>query len=141
MKTPWHIWVIGVVSLLWNSGGAFDYLMTNTRNQAYISQFTPDQLDYFYSFPSWFMAAWAIAVWGAVFGSVLLLLRSRHAPAVFALSLLGLIATLVYSFVLSGVSYLEIVGTGGLWFTLAISVVAVLLWLYTRAMRQRGALG
>ena len=141
MKTPWHIWVVGIVALLWNSGGAFDYAMTMTRNSAYMGQFTPDQLDYFYSFPSWFTAAWAIAVWGAVLGSVLLLLRSAYAPVVFAISLLGLIATTFYSFVLSEVSYLAIVGTGGLWFALAIGVVAVLLWLYARAMRQRGVLG
>ena len=141
MKTPWHIWLIGIVSLLWNGAGAFDYVMTTTRNAAYMSQFTPDQLEFFYIFPVWFMASWAIAVWAAVLGSVLLLLRSGYAPLVFALSLLGLIGTSLYSFVLSDVSYVALVGTAAIWFTLAIGVVAVLLWLYARAMRQNGVLG
>ncbi len=86
------------------------------------------------------MALWAIEVWGAVLGSVLLLLRSGYAVLVFALSLLGLIGSLLYGFVLADVSYPEIVVTGGMWFTLAIAVVAVLVLIYARAMRQRGVL-
>ena len=38
MKTPWHLWVFGVVSLLWNFGGAYDYVMVRTGNQAYLDQ-------------------------------------------------------------------------------------------------------
>ncbi|MEE9387886.1 MAG: hypothetical protein V3U96_04695 [Paracoccaceae bacterium] len=140
MKAPWHIWVVGIAALLWNAGGAYDYVMTVTENSAYMANFTPDQLSYFYGFPSWVMAAWAIAIWAAVLGSVLLLLRSRHAALAFGLSILGIIATTLYSFVLSGVNYGELVGKGALWFTLAIGVVAVLLWLYARAMHQRGVL-
>jgi hypothetical protein len=26
--TPWHLWLVGVLALLWNSFGAFDYVMT-----------------------------------------------------------------------------------------------------------------
>ncbi len=51
--TPLHLWIVGALSLLWNAVGAFDYLMTQTRNQAYMSDFTPEQLEYFYGFPAW----------------------------------------------------------------------------------------
>ena len=26
--TPWHLWVVGVLTLLWNSVGGFSYTMT-----------------------------------------------------------------------------------------------------------------
>ena len=65
-KAPWHLWVIGVLTLLWNAMGAFDYLMTQTQNEAYMSEFTPEQLEFFYNFPSWMVAFWALAVWGGV---------------------------------------------------------------------------
>ena len=26
-RTPWHVWVVGIVALLWSSVGAMDYLM------------------------------------------------------------------------------------------------------------------
>ncbi len=140
MKTPWHVWLVGVVSLLWNAGGAFDYVMTVSKNDSYIAQFTPEQLDYFSSFPSWMMFSWTLGVWGAVLGSLLLLFRSGYAVMAFAFSLIGLAGSLIYNFVLTDVDYLELVGSGGLWFTVAIVVVAVLLYLYARIMRQRGIL-
>ncbi|WP_292093733.1 hypothetical protein [Brevundimonas sp.] len=31
MKTPWHLWLVGVLSLLWSSYGAFDFIQTTTR--------------------------------------------------------------------------------------------------------------
>ncbi|MEJ2542305.1 MAG: hypothetical protein P8188_20455, partial [Gemmatimonadota bacterium] len=77
LRTPWHLWLVGVLALLWNAMGAFDYLMTETRNEGYMGQFTPEQLEYFYAFPAWVVAFWAIAVWGGVLGAIFLLLRKR----------------------------------------------------------------
>jgi len=28
VATPWHVWVVGIVALLWNAMGALDYTMT-----------------------------------------------------------------------------------------------------------------
>ncbi len=140
MKTPWHLWVIGIVSLLWNGAGAFDYVMTVSRNASYMSSFTPEQLNYFNSFPSWVMTAWALAVWASVFGSILLLLRSGRAVIAFGVSLIGMLGTTLYTYVLSDVNYLELVGVGVVWFSLAIAIIIILLWLYARSMRQRGVL-
>ena len=28
-KAPWHLWVVGVVTLLWNAVGIFSYMMTH----------------------------------------------------------------------------------------------------------------
>ena len=36
--------------------GAFDYVMTETRNEAYMAEFTPEQLEFFYGFPAWMIA-------------------------------------------------------------------------------------
>ena len=41
-STPVHLWIIGVIALLWNAMGAYDYLMTQTQNEAYMSNFTPE---------------------------------------------------------------------------------------------------
>ena len=89
-RTPWHLWLVGVLALAWNGIGAFDYMMTETRNPGYMSDFTPEQLAYFYAFPKWVVATWATSVWGGVLGAVLLLLRKRLAVPVFAVSLVTL---------------------------------------------------
>jgi len=136
-KTPWHLWAIGIVSLLWNSLGAMDYVMTQTRNETYMSEFTDAQLSFFYGFPTWAQATWATAVWAAVLGSFLLLLRTRFAIPVLWVSLGSLVATSVYSFVLAETSMTEDTGTFEAAFNAAIFIVAALLVWY--AIRQRAA--
>ena len=61
-RAPWHLWAVGIVGLLWSGMGAFDYLMTQTENESYMAQFSPEQLEFFYGFPTWTVAFWAIAV-------------------------------------------------------------------------------
>ncbi len=140
MRAPWHLWLIGIVSLIWNGMGAADYVMTQTNFEVYMSQFTPEQRAYFSGFPSWVQGSWAMAVWLSVLGSFLLLVRSRYAGASFGLSLIFIAATFVYNFVLAEVKMNQIAGSEALWFSLAIVIVAVLLWIYARAMRRRGVL-
>lgn len=137
-KAPVHLWIVGVVALLWNAMGAFDYVMTETKNDAYLSSFTPEQVEYFLSLPSWFVAFWAIAVWGGLLGAILLLLRKRAAAPVFAVSFCAMLVTTVHSFVLT--DGMEIMGTAGAIFSAVIFVVALLLVVYARAMRSRGVL-
>jgi hypothetical protein len=137
-RPPWHLWVVGILALLWNAMGAYDYLMTQTENEAYMSRFTPEQLEFFYGFPSWVVASWAIAVWGSVLGSILLLVRNRYAVPVFLVAFLAMIVTTIHNYVLS--EGLEVAGGAALGFTLVIFLVALGLYLYARAMRRRGVL-
>ncbi len=138
-RTPWHLWVIGVVALLWNAMGALDYVMTQTRNEEYMSNFTPEQLSFFYGFPAWVDAAWAIAVWGGVLGPLLLLIRRRYAVWVFLASLIAMVITAFQNYVLS--NGMEIIGDAfTLGFTAAIFLAALALFLYARTMQQRNIL-
>lgn len=138
VKTPVHLWIVGLVSLLWNAMGAFDYSATELRLEFYMSQFTQEQLDYFYGFPAWTIAAWAIAVWASLLGSVGLLLRKRWAVAMFAIAIAGLAITTLYNAVLS--NGFEIMGDGAAVFSAVIWVIAVLLLLYSLRMSARGVL-
>ncbi len=137
-RTPWHLWVVGILVLLWDLVGAFDYLMTQTENESYMSQFTPEQLEYFYGFPTWVVAFWALAVWGGLLGTILLLLRKRLAAPVLLVSFVSMVVTSVYNFVLS--DGMEVMGTTGAAFTAVIFVVALGVWLYARMMAARGVL-
>lgn len=137
-RTPVHLWIIGILAVLWNAMGAFDYLATQLRLEFYMGHFTAEQLDYFYGFPVWMNAAWAIAVWGGLLAAVLLLARRRLAVSVFAISLAGLIVSSIYSFGLS--NGMEMMGTGGAVFSLVIVLISIALLLYAMAMSRRGVL-
>lgn len=137
-KAPIIFWIIAAVALLWNLMGAFDYVMTETHNQSYMARFTPEQLDYFTSFPAWFVALWAVAVWGGVLASVLFLLRRALAVSIFMYSFLAMVVTAVYSYGLT--SGLEVMGTEGLVFSIVIFVVSLGLWQYARYLQGKGIL-
>ena len=135
---PWHLWLVGVLALLWGGMGALDYVVTQTKNEAYMGQFTPEQLEFFYGFPAWVIALWAIAVWGGVLGAVLLLLRKRLAVLVFLVSLISMVITAFQNYVLSNA--MDVNGTFGLVFSAVIFVIGVLEIVYARAMSHRGVL-
>ncbi len=136
--TPWHLWVVGVIAVIWNSGGAVDYTMTQMRNESYMSAFTPEQLDYFYAFPAWADAVWALGVWGAFIGSLLLLLRSRYAVIAFGISLVGLLGSTIYQMTVDKPVSLI---TPGIWiFTAAIWLSVILLLWYALRMTKKGVL-
>ena len=138
VKTPIHLWIVAVLAVLWNAGGAFDYTATQYQLVSYIGQFTPEQLDYFFAFPAWMVAAWAIAVWTSVLGSLSLLLRKIWAVWLFGISILGLAVSTVYNFVLS--DGMEIMGSEGATFTAVIWLIALFLYFYAKAMAARKVL-
>ncbi len=137
-RAPWHLWLVGILGLLWNSVGAFDHLMTQTQNESYMGQFTPEQLEFFYGFPMWLVAFWALAVWGGVLGALLVLLRKSLAVPVLLVSFLSMIVTAIHNFFFANGLYAT--GGTGLAFVLLIFVFALGLWLYARAMGERGVL-
>ena len=138
VKAPVHFWIVAVLSLLWNAMGAFDYLATKLRLEFYMSQFTPEQLEYFYGFPAWMVAAWAVGVWGSLFGSLGLLARKAWAVWMFAASVLGLAISTVYNFVLTDGA--AAMGQGAAIFTAVIWLIVLFLLFYSRAMAKRGVL-
>jgi uncharacterized membrane protein YphA (DoxX/SURF4 family) len=138
VRTPFHLWLVGVVSLLWNAVGALDYFMTQTRNEGYMASFSPEQLEYFYGFPVWATSAWALAVWSAVLGSVLLLARRALAVAVFFVSFVAMVVSTLHTSLSGGWGLMG--GVGPVVFSGAIFIIGLLLWRYAAAMRRRGVL-
>jgi len=104
-----------------------------------MEQFSPEQLEFFYGFPLWVTSTWAIAVWGSVLGSALLLARKSLAVPVFLASLVAMFVTMFHNFILA--NGMEIMGgVGPLVFTVVIVLVAVGLYMYSDRMKKAGVL-
>lgn len=97
-KAPIWFWILAVIGLLWFAMGAFDYSATQLQLDFYMSAFTEEQLAHFYGFPAWYVATWAISVWGAVAGAVLLLMRKKAASLMFLISLVSFVIGAIYSY-------------------------------------------
>lgn len=101
-------WIVGAVSLLWNGFGGYDYLMSKLRNMDYLTSavggdgaLAQQMLDMLDAMPVWAHFLWGLGVWSSVLGSVLLLMRSRHAVPVFMVSLIAAALSFAYQFTLT----------------------------------------
>lgn len=134
-KTPWHLWVVGVLSLLWNASGAWVAVQAQTGAAM---DMDATEIAYYAEQPLWVVALTALAFAGAILGALALLLRSRWAPALYLLSIAAILASAAgdiargTALLLQQRDWLVLAGvTTGL---------AVAQWAYAAWSRRRGAL-
>ena len=137
VKTPWHLWVVGIVSLVWNAFPAIDFTLTNLQNEFWLSPLTAPQREFILGAPLWADAFWALGGFGSLIGSILLLMRSRHAVTAFLLSAVGLAGSAYYQLVQSGDTMRALFQDVPLYITVTVAVVLLALILYARAMKAR----
>jgi len=133
--TPLHLWLVGVLTLLFNTMGIISYTTTELGMLADMGM-TPAQIAFMESYPALAVAFWALGVWGAFAGSVLLLLRSRWAVAAMIVALFGLTALTVYNHLL--IELPADMKSPAL--DIAIWAVTLFLLFYARRMTQAGVL-
>lgn len=138
VRTPVHLWIIGVLAILWNFVGVFDYLATKLNLEFYLSEFEPEMLEAVEAMPAWATATWALGVWGAFVGTIGLLLRKKWAVWAYVVSLGGLLMSNVYSFFLSNAA--ELMGESYPYMNALIWVIAIFLLFYACAMAKKGVL-
>ncbi len=133
--TPWHLWVVGVLMLLWNSVGGFSYTMTRLGKLEDLGM-GQAEIAYFESAPMWSNVFWALGVWGAIAGSVLILLRSRYAFHAVCVAIIGLIGSNIWQYGMSDMP--ESLYSPAL--TIMIWVTTLFMLFYTSRMSQQGIL-
>lgn len=143
-RTPVHLWIVGILSLLWSCFGCYDYTMTKTKGAEYIAASMPGidanaALAWINGMPIYYQIGWAMGVWLGLVGSVLLLIRNRWAVWSFGLSLLGALMSLGYAIAFAP----PMPGAeSGMMKTIPYVIIAicVALFLYARAMEKKGVL-
>jgi hypothetical protein len=84
MKSPWHLWAVGAVALLWNVAGAYSILLAQSGR---LPNPEPDELAYYAAQPLWLAVVTDMALGAAIAGALGLLFRKRAAVWLYALSL------------------------------------------------------
>lgn len=134
-KRPWHLWVVGILSLLWNASGAYTIMSAQAGRLAGIA---PDEAAYYAAQAPWFVAVTDIALLSAFTAAIALLLRSRWAVPLYVLSIVCIAVTAGYDLA-AGTSRM-FANSGALIATVLIWILAVLQWWYAAAMRAKGVL-
>jgi hypothetical protein len=134
-KAPWHLWVVGVLSLLWNASGA--WVIMSAQSGATMDM-DPREIAYYAEQPQWLAALSDIALIAAVLAAIALLLRSRWAAQLYGLSIAAIVVATASDVARGTALMLQDQG----WMVLeAVTVgLAILQWAYALAMRRRGGL-
>jgi hypothetical protein len=136
---PWHLWLVGIIGLLWSAMGAMSFLFTQLDVEAVMSRFPPSQRAYFTSFPLWADGFWALGVFGGLIGCFLLLLKHRLAfPVLLASLICTSVSALGGLFLLGGMEVMR--ETNALGVTLIPIVIGAFLAWYAGAMSRKGVL-
>jgi hypothetical protein len=140
IKTPWHLWFIGLFFIFLNGVGVYDYFMMLGHNPAYYSSLNLGEavFTYFTDYPISFKIFWIINLSSGLIASILLLFRNRWAVPVALICVSSLIILDVLTF-----GFRDRWHVFGPWlslFDIAILLMMFGLFLYCRMMIKRGVL-
>lgn len=128
-KPPVWFWIVSVIAVFWNAMGVHQYLGQAYQTESWRAALTDEQFEMVTNFPSWLTAAFAIAVFSGVIGSLGLLLRKKWAYSLLILSLIAVIIQMGY--ILMNGHY------NGIEMTISIIVFAIfLVWFSKKAVSK-----
>ncbi|HIE45381.1 MAG TPA: hypothetical protein EYP87_04265 [Flavobacteriaceae bacterium] len=129
---------VAIIAIIWNVFGVMSYLMHQFMTPETIAALPQNQQDFMNNIPSWRMLAFAIATFGGLFASVLLLVKKKKSMVFFALSLLGIIIGNIYDVFI--VDYYKDAGISGLVLPLLIFFLGVFFLSYSKKVDKLGLL-
>ncbi|WP_224823641.1 hypothetical protein [Cognatishimia sp. MH4019] len=138
--TPWHLFPVAGLAVIWFLFSGLDYVMTQLRFEGYLALFSAEQVAYFTALPQWVNAAWAIGVWLGLLGAILLLYEQKSAPVPLALSFVGMALASLWFTALSTPLMVAVTGPLGLVVIWGATLVSLLFWVYARVQRKNDIL-
>jgi hypothetical protein len=134
-KAPWHLGVVAVLALLWNSAGAYTIMMAQAGR---LYDLEPGEAAYYAAQPTWFVVVTDVALVAAVAAAFALLLRKSVAVRLFALSLGAIVVTNAYE--LAASTSRALLSPATLIVTVMIVLIAVFELAYGWTMKRRAVL-
>jgi hypothetical protein len=130
-KLPASFWVIAVLGLLWNSFGAYLYILARVDPETALAGASPAKRDYVANQPIWANLGYGLGIWGSFLGSVAMVTRKKIAVPLFLASLVG-----------AAISHLgqAMAGVIPIGLTIVIMGVIAFLWWYGRRCVEQGLL-
>jgi hypothetical protein len=135
VRAPVHLWVVGLLLVLWNCWGLFAAVAA----QADLIPAMPEEAStYFDNQPLWFMLIADLGPLAGVAGAIAILLQSRWAPALFLVQIVVVVLTNAFD-IASGTSLLltSVPARGS---TVFLLVLLLAQYLYARLLLRRGHL-
>jgi hypothetical protein len=128
--------VIAVAAVVWALIGIAAYLLDVTMGAEALAQMPVEQQEIYAARPSWVVGLYAIAVFTALAGAVLLLLQRSVAVPLFAVSLVAVVIQMAY--VLFGMNAVATLGASAAAFPAVIVAIGAFLFWFSIGVRRKG---
>lgn len=130
---PGWFWLVAVLALLFELLGCVMYYSQVSADPASLPI---DQRAMWDATPTWMVAAYAVAVWVGLAGTVLLLLRHRHAVTLLLVSLIAVIVQ--FGGILVVPRLRDVVPPSAYLGPIVIAVIAYGIWHFARHAKKKG---
>ena len=136
---PLGFWIVSVLALLWNLLGTAIFFMQINMPPEALAVMPADQRALYESTPGWVNGAFAVAVFGGALGSAMLLMNKRLALPLLALSLLGVVVQMGYTYLMTPA--FRVYGASGAVMPAMLVLIALFLVWFARRSLARGWIG
>lgn len=133
---PGWFWAVAVLALLFEAFGCYAYLTDVSRSAEEVARLPVDQRSLMEATPWWIYFAYAVAVWGGLAGTILLLMRRRHAQVLLLVSLIAVIVQ--FGGVLLVPELRDDTPPDAFTIPIVVTVIAYGIWHFSRHARRRG---
>ena len=133
---PLGFWIVSVLALLWNLLGMAIFFMQINMPAETLAAMPAEQRALYESTPAWVNSAFAVAVFGGALGSAMLLMRKRLALPLLALSLLGVVVQMGYTYLVTPA--FRVYGASGAILPALLVLIALFLVWFSRRSLVRG---
>lgn len=133
---PLGFWIVSVLALLWNLLGMAIFFMQINMPAETLAAMPAEQRALYESTPVWVDGAFAVAVFGGALGSAMLLMRKRLALPLLALSLLGVLVQMGYTYLMTPA--FRVYGASGAILPALLVLIALFLVGFARRSLARG---
>jgi len=136
VPAPKWFTIFAILALLWNLLGVMAFYMQVNMTSEALSALSEAEQALYTNYPQWALLAFAVAVFGGVLGSLLLVLKKSLAGPVLLLSLVGVLIQMGHSIFIAKAYAVQ--GTGVLVMAVALVVIAVYLVMLAGKAKKSG---
>lgn len=140
VKTPWHLWIIGLIFTFIYSNGVYDYFMMLGHNVEYYNSknYGDAVVEYFRNYPIVPLILWTVNIFGGLIAGILLFFRTNWAMWLSLISSISMLLLEIITFAF--MNRWNVLGTFISLFDIGLLIITWLFFFYCKFLAREKVL-